>query len=151
MESITTIGVHNTLALMLDPRFKGLKCVIDFFNHDKAKLLVVEYDNKILILLIMKCSYFLNPNFAYSYTSTVDGPSNFFFDTPIPSVEADEGLLLAKLFLFHRCVVNLSVNAGSLLLWWKEHARLYHDGPFLLNRFWQFLVHKLQQKDIFCG
>jgi len=38
LESITTIGVHDRLALMLDSRFKGLKCVIDFLGHGKAKL-----------------------------------------------------------------------------------------------------------------
>jgi hypothetical protein len=38
LESITIIGAHNKLALMLNSRFKGLKCVIDFFGHDKAKL-----------------------------------------------------------------------------------------------------------------
>jgi hypothetical protein len=43
------------LAFMLDLRFKGLKCVIDFFGHDKAKLLAIKYDNKILIPLIVKC------------------------------------------------------------------------------------------------
>jgi hypothetical protein len=26
-----------------------LKCVIDFFGYEKAKLLAIEYDNKILI------------------------------------------------------------------------------------------------------
>jgi hypothetical protein len=83
----------------------------------------VEYDNKFLIPLIMKCSYFLNLDFVYTYTSTVDGPSNSLFDTPIPSVEVNEGLLLAKLFLFQCCVVNLSVHARSLLLWWNEHAK----------------------------
>jgi hypothetical protein len=33
------------LAFMLDSRFKGLKCVIDFLGHDKAKLLVIKYDS----------------------------------------------------------------------------------------------------------
>ncbi len=56
MESITITSAHN----MLDPRFKRLKCVIDFLGHDKAKLLIAKYDNKILIPLLLKCSYFLN-------------------------------------------------------------------------------------------
>jgi hypothetical protein len=29
-------NVHNMLVLMLDPRFKGLKYVIDFFGHEKG-------------------------------------------------------------------------------------------------------------------
>jgi hypothetical protein len=99
MESITTTSAHN----MLDPRLKGLKCVIDFLGHDKAKLLVAKYDNKILILLLVKCSYFLNPNVVSTYISIVDGPSNCSFDIPISSVEAYEGLLLAELFFLLFC------------------------------------------------
>ncbi len=49
MEFVMTIGAHNMLALMLDLKFKGLKCVIDFLGHDKAKLLTTKYDSKILI------------------------------------------------------------------------------------------------------
>jgi hypothetical protein len=55
MEFVTTEGAHNMLAFMLDLRFKGLKCVIKFFGHDKSKLLAVEYDNKILFPLLVKC------------------------------------------------------------------------------------------------
>ncbi len=29
-------NVHNMLVLMLDPRFKGLKYVIDFLGHEKG-------------------------------------------------------------------------------------------------------------------
>jgi hypothetical protein len=68
MESITITSVHD----MLDPRFKGLKCVIDFLGHDEAKLLIEEYDNKILIPLLVKCSYFLNLDVVSTYTSIVD-------------------------------------------------------------------------------
>ncbi len=112
MESVTITTIHN----MLDSRFKGLKCFIDFRGHDKAKLLVVEYDNKILIPLLVKCSYFLNPDVVSTYTSTIDGPSNSSFDTPISSVEADEGLLLVQLSFFHCCAMNLSDDARSPLL-----------------------------------
>jgi hypothetical protein len=38
----TTIIAHNMLPLMLDPRFKGLQCIIDFLGHDKAKLLTLD-------------------------------------------------------------------------------------------------------------
>jgi hypothetical protein len=76
MESITILGAHNMLALMLELKFKVLKCVIDFLGHDKAKLLVVEYDNKILIPLLVKCSHFLDLDVACICTLTSDGPSD---------------------------------------------------------------------------
>jgi hypothetical protein len=113
------------------PEVQRLKCVIDFLGHDKAKLLVAKYDNKILILLLVKCSHFLNPDVVSTYISIVDGPSNSSFDIPISSVEADEGLLLIEFFFFGCCTMNLSDDARSPLLWWKEHARLYPNVVFL--------------------
>ncbi len=38
-EVFTIASAHNMLALILDPRFKGLKRVIDFLGHHKVKLL----------------------------------------------------------------------------------------------------------------
>jgi len=40
LESIITTIAYNMLTLMLDMRFKGLKCVIDFLGHDKIKPLM---------------------------------------------------------------------------------------------------------------
>ncbi len=37
LEAFTIASAHNMLALILDPRFKGLKHVIDFLGHHKAK------------------------------------------------------------------------------------------------------------------
>jgi hypothetical protein len=101
MEFVTTIGAHNMLALMLDLKFKGLKCVIDFLGHDKAKLLATEYDSKMLIPLLVKCNHFLNLEVTSTCTSTANGPSDSLFDTPILGAKANEGLLLTKLCLFH--------------------------------------------------
>jgi hypothetical protein len=110
MKSITTTGVHNMLALMLELRFKRLKCVIDFLGHDKAKLLVVKYDNKILIPLLVKCSHFLNLDVAITCTLTSNGQSNSFFDTPIFGTNVNN-------FIFFHCVVNLIDDARSPLIW----------------------------------
>jgi hypothetical protein len=38
---------HNMLALMLDPRFKTLKCVTNLIGKDKAQVIMNEYDSKI--------------------------------------------------------------------------------------------------------
>ncbi len=93
LEFVTTTNVHNMLALILDPRFKRLKCVIDFFGHDKVKLLVTKYDNKILIPFLVICSHFLNPHVTSTYTSTSNGPSNSLFNIPISNAKKNEGLI----------------------------------------------------------
>jgi hypothetical protein len=41
LEFFIIISVYNMLTLMLDPRFKGLKCVIGFLGHDKTKPLMI--------------------------------------------------------------------------------------------------------------
>ncbi len=133
MEFVTPIGAHNMLALMLDLRFKGLKCVIDFLGHDKVELLV-EYHKKILIPLLVKCNRFLNPDVASTYTSTTNGPSNSLFDIPILGAKANERLFLTKLCIFHQCAVNLNDDARSSLFYWKEHAKLYPDVAFLVRQ-----------------
>jgi len=37
--------------------------------------------------------------------------------------------------------MNLSFDAKSPLLWWKEHIILYLNMPFLLDRSWESLLH----------
>ena len=37
-------NIHNMLALILDPQFKELTCIIEFIGRDRAKILVHEYD-----------------------------------------------------------------------------------------------------------
>ncbi len=74
--------------------------MIDFLNHDKAKLLAIKYDCKILIPLLVKCNHFLNLDVASMCTSTLDGLLDFLFDTPISGTNANEGLFLAELFFF---------------------------------------------------
>ncbi len=44
---------HNMLALMLDPRFKSICLVTMFLSRENAIVMVVEYDEKILLPLLM--------------------------------------------------------------------------------------------------
>jgi hypothetical protein len=92
MESITTTSVHNMYGPNVGPRFKGLKCIIGFLGHDKVKLLVVKYDSKILIPLLVKYNHFLNLDVVGTYILVANDPSIFFFDIPILGANANEGL-----------------------------------------------------------
>jgi hypothetical protein len=70
LEFVITTSAYNMLTLMLDLRFKGLKCVIDFLDHDKTKLLmIIKYDKKIMIPLLVKYNHFLNPHVVGTCTS----------------------------------------------------------------------------------
>lgn len=78
----------------------------------------------------MKCNHFMNSHVAHTYIPLAHHPTNSFFDIPIFGVKANERLFVAKMYIFHHCVVNLNSNARSPMLWWKEHARL--------SRMWSF-------------
>jgi hypothetical protein len=53
LESFDFCQVHNTLALMLDPCFKSLRVVENYAGHENVIQLVVEYDIKKVIPLLM--------------------------------------------------------------------------------------------------
>ncbi len=52
---------HNMLALILDLWFKSLNVVKAFVGRAKMIQIVVEYDNKTLLPLLMVSFHFLNP------------------------------------------------------------------------------------------
>jgi hypothetical protein len=76
----------------------------------------------------------LNIDVAGTYTSTINCPSNLFFDILISGVKVDEGIFLTKLSFFHHYAMNLSDVARSPLRWWKEHVRLYPNVAFLARQ-----------------
>ncbi len=45
---------HNLLPLMLDPIFKSMCLVMMYVGHDNVVALVVEYDNELLLPLLME-------------------------------------------------------------------------------------------------
>jgi hypothetical protein len=81
----------------------------------------------------------LNLDVAGIYTSTINCPSNSFFDILISGVKADEGLFLTKLSFFRHYAMNLNDDAKSPLHWWKEHVKLYPDAAFLARQIFAIL------------
>ncbi len=45
---------HNILALMLDPKFKSMRLVSIYMGHDNGAILVVAYDELVLLPLLME-------------------------------------------------------------------------------------------------
>ena len=45
---------HNMIVLMVDPHFKGSECVIVYRGIEKAREIVREYDEKVLIPYLVK-------------------------------------------------------------------------------------------------
>ncbi len=53
---------HNMLAFMLDPRYKSMHLVITYSGHDVATTLVANYDEQLLLPLLLEAYKGLLPN-----------------------------------------------------------------------------------------
>jgi hypothetical protein len=62
MASFQKTKAHNMLAMILDPRFKGLGLVIQYVGKERTLHIVGEYDRQVLFPLLI-CAYkYLNPS-----------------------------------------------------------------------------------------
>jgi hypothetical protein len=51
--SFQPYNAHNMLVLILDPHFKSLQIIWDYVGVKVAMQIVIEYDHKVLILLLL--------------------------------------------------------------------------------------------------
>ncbi len=51
---------HIMCSLQLDPRFKGLQCIMEYVGKDKTTATVEEYDHQVLMPLLVVISKHLN-------------------------------------------------------------------------------------------
>ncbi len=58
--TFNVVTSHNMCALQLDPRFKGLQCIMEYVGRDKTATIVEEYDRQVLMLLLVVVSKHLN-------------------------------------------------------------------------------------------
>jgi hypothetical protein len=71
------------LALMLDPRFKNMRLITMFMGHENASLVVANYDEKLLLPLLMEENKFLMLNMVETTSNLHSkGDSEGLFHTP---------------------------------------------------------------------
>jgi len=46
--------VHNMLAFMIDPQFKHMQCITNFLGRDRTKVVVGEYEKKVIHVFLVK-------------------------------------------------------------------------------------------------
>jgi hypothetical protein len=63
---------------MLDLKFKGLKCVIHFFDLKSTKCVVAKYGTNLLVPMLMKYSHFFNLIVASTFHPLAHCPSIHF-------------------------------------------------------------------------
>ena len=98
---------QNMLALMLDPRFKGLELLQDYVGREVAKKVVDEYDTKVLVPMLVKVAQILSPTVVAQPTAPIipHVSQTSLFGAPASTAEASKGYYLAS-----------SASSGVLLL-----------------------------------
>ena len=93
---------HNMLLSMLDPRYKRLQVIIDYVGHEKAMHIEVEYDQLVMMPLLVKVSRLLNPSLENILAPTLEATIDSLFGHTSSTEEASEGMLKSKLVLFQK-------------------------------------------------
>ena len=111
---------HNMLALMLDPKFKELKCIMmEYLEIDRAWIIVEEYDEKVCIPILAKIHNGLNKK----------------KHTPVSMYqhECEPGNLML-IMVFHDAMYGVMPPLGGGL-WWCISCLVslrWEDGGFFL-------------------
>jgi hypothetical protein len=61
VKSFSWERAHNMVVLMLDPRFKGMDCIMDYIGKDQLAILLQQYDELVVMPLLKVVMGFLNP------------------------------------------------------------------------------------------
>jgi hypothetical protein len=120
VETFSQDRAHNMVALMLDPCFKNMDCIMDYISKDQATTLVQQYDDLIMMPLLKNVMGYLNLVQSTSLGPlALEQPSTSFglFGSIVPIQEATEGLLKVELFLFCKFHVE-NVNDFDPLIRW---------------------------------
>jgi hypothetical protein len=131
------------LTLMLDPHFTSFDVVKTFVGREKMILMVVEYDSKTLLPLLMATLQFLNPNSdGLTKATQIDGDEDSIFG----AVNTLHELLINELNLF--CHLHVKPKDFMLpLTWWKIHEAQF-PNVYFMSKFCEFLGPKSKLKDI---
>ncbi len=125
---------HNMLALMLDSHFKSLDVVETFVGWEKMIQMVVEYDSKTLLPLLVATFQFLNLNSnGLTKVAPIDGDENSIFGAVTSNEVTLHGLLRNKLNLF--CHLHVKLEDSMLpLTWWKIHETQFPNVSFVAQQ-----------------
>jgi hypothetical protein len=52
--------IHNMCVLQLNPRFKGLQCIMEYVSQNKVATIVEKYDQHVLLPFLVVVSKHLN-------------------------------------------------------------------------------------------
>ena len=139
---------HNMLSLMLDPRYKGLQVIIDYVGREKAMHIVAEYDQLVLMPLLVKVSRLLNPSLENNLVPTLEATTDSLFGHTSSTEEASEGMLKSELILFRKLFVPAEKDIAPLA-WWRDNAPRFPHVSFLARQILAIPGSQIETQRIF--
>lgn len=144
---------HNMLALMLDPRYKGLSLVKDYVGRERALQVVSETDTNSLLPCLVTVFKQLNPSSvenapALSPTSKDSFDENSLFGSTASNDEAIVGHLKAELSLFRRLHIDPK-DCENPLAWWKDREVQFPNVGFLARQILGIVGTQVETERIF--
>nr|XP_024359895.1 uncharacterized protein LOC112274515 isoform X1 [Physcomitrium patens] len=144
---------HNMLALMLDPRYKGLSLLKDYVGRDMALAVVAEVDNRALLPCLVTVFKQLNPSSVENVSALSPTSKDFFdenslFGSSASHDEAIVGHLKAELSLFRRLRID-SKECENPLAWWKDREVQFPNVGFLARQILGIVGSQVETERIF--
>ncbi|KAG0556897.1 hypothetical protein KC19_11G087000 [Ceratodon purpureus] len=144
---------HNMLALMLDPRYKGLSLVKDYVGRERALQVVAETDANALLPSLVTVFKQLNPSSienapALSPSSKDSVDDNSLFGSTASNDEAIVGHLKAELSLFRRLHIDPK-ECENPLAWWKDREVQFPNVGFLARQILGIVGTQVETERIF--
>jgi len=113
---------HNTLSLMLDPRFKNLKLISSLIGQEQGIFIVQEYDMRSLFPMLLQCHQHLHLVVKFDITNqNIDANNNLnIFEITMSYNEPMREVVNKELLFFKNYHVD-SKEIKSLFEWWEKH------------------------------
>jgi hypothetical protein len=146
--SYTPNKTHNMFVLMLDPCFKCLDVVKAFVGWEKVMEMVVEYDTKSLVPLLVATFHLQNLGSIDPIDALVVTNRNSIFGQVTSNGATLQGLLKNEISLFHHLHVKLE-HYLLLLTWWKSHELQFPNISFVARKILKILGSQIETKRIF--
>ena len=107
--------------------------ILDYVGREKAMHVVAEYDQLVLVPLLVKVSRLLNPSFENNLAPTLETKTDSLFGHTSSIEEASEGMLKLELILFWKLFVPTNKDIAPLA-WCRDNAPRFPHVSFLARQ-----------------
>ncbi len=137
------------LVLMLDPCFKNMQLVTMYLGQENVVALVAEYDDEIILRLLIKVRKLLVLSNGAKFENLVTqvNSKNLVFTT-IMNVNTYRDLVSRKLIGYHQYFVDAD-NYKCALSWWRKQKNKFPTIALVAQHIFDILTSQIDIKHFF--